>query len=285
MTENIGGIYAIVNRANGKRYIGSTCNFVNREATHWAELKGGYHGNPYLQKSVNKHGIDSFDFVPLQELPTDYLMPTEQQYMDMLKPEYNIAKFANKPPTRAYVPPEMRKEYFTTEEAGEELGLKVGQIRRFIRRGMLDAIIWDYKYLVSKEDVADFAIMRAKEKSIPEGYMTHNEAAEELGMCAEVVLRLIREGRLDTIKRLRSQGRGQYLISKEDVADYAMSKTIPAGHMTTKEAAEELGVSVKSVCTYINKGKLDAIKRGKGKGRYFVPKESVAEYATIGGTN
>lgn len=90
------GIYQIRNTINNKVYIGSTVNFENRWSDHKHTLKKGKHGNPHLQYSYNKHGIDCFTFSILECCPPfkEILLSTEQKYLDQLKPEYNICKIA-----------------------------------------------------------------------------------------------------------------------------------------------------------------------------------------------
>lgn len=55
------GVYSITNIETGKRYIGSTHNFRNRNYTHVRTLRLGC-GNKKLQYSFNKHGIEKFVF-------------------------------------------------------------------------------------------------------------------------------------------------------------------------------------------------------------------------------
>ncbi len=61
------GIYRITNKNNGKSYIGKTgTNFGDRWDCHRAQLNGGYHDNPHLQRAWNKYGADAFEFAIVQ---------------------------------------------------------------------------------------------------------------------------------------------------------------------------------------------------------------------------
>lgn len=61
------GIYGIVNKINGKTYIGQTGErFLRRYWHHQWKLKNGSHDNKYLQESWNKYGEDNFDFVVIE---------------------------------------------------------------------------------------------------------------------------------------------------------------------------------------------------------------------------
>lgn len=61
------GIYRITNLVNGKTYIGKTgVSFGDRWDCHKAQLNGGYHDNPHLQKAWNKYGSKSFEFAVVE---------------------------------------------------------------------------------------------------------------------------------------------------------------------------------------------------------------------------
>jgi group I intron endonuclease len=88
------GVYCIENINSGKQYIGSTSgSFSKRFREHFNALKNNKHHSQILQRSFNKHGIESFSLKILEEVDTkDYkiLRAREQYYLDTLKPEYNI---------------------------------------------------------------------------------------------------------------------------------------------------------------------------------------------------
>lgn len=66
---NEGGIYRITNQINGRFYIGSTCQFKVRWATHRRELLKGDHCNVFLQNDFNKCGADAFVVEVLEVIP------------------------------------------------------------------------------------------------------------------------------------------------------------------------------------------------------------------------
>lgn len=88
------GIYAITNRANGLRYVGSALLLRKRWKDHQRSLSRGNHHSIYLQRAWDKYGAESFDFAPLLYCDRENLLMYEQRAMDVLKPEYNIAKVA-----------------------------------------------------------------------------------------------------------------------------------------------------------------------------------------------
>ena len=90
MSEKICGIYSIVNILNNKCYIGSSSNFRRREQIHKSQLKNNRHHNLYLQRSWNKYGKDNFKFEIIEECDVKKLFKKEEEYIDLIKPEYNI---------------------------------------------------------------------------------------------------------------------------------------------------------------------------------------------------
>lgn len=86
------GIYKII--LNGKDYIGSAKDIKDRIRRHLGELNNNNHGNNRLQRAFNKHGVESFEYVVLEETCIFDLIKREQFYIDENKPYYNICKTA-----------------------------------------------------------------------------------------------------------------------------------------------------------------------------------------------
>ena len=89
------GIYAIVNKTNGHRYIGSASNLDKRQRQHFRNLKNQCHPNDHLQSAWNKFGGDNFEFVTIFPCAEDDLLSYEQKYLDE-RPEYNLSFIAGK---------------------------------------------------------------------------------------------------------------------------------------------------------------------------------------------
>jgi group I intron endonuclease len=83
------GIYSIVNKVNGHRYIGSAVDIPARWRSHKHHLNKGSHHSAHLQSAWNKYGSDCFQFVVLEECSKDDLLRIEQAYLDASFPEYN----------------------------------------------------------------------------------------------------------------------------------------------------------------------------------------------------
>lgn len=82
-------IYKIQNRLNGNIYVGSSKNIGKRIKRHKRDLKRGVHHNIYLQRAYRKYG-EVFEFFILEEVAPDKLLHKEQEWIDALKPKYNI---------------------------------------------------------------------------------------------------------------------------------------------------------------------------------------------------
>lgn len=78
----ISGIYCILNKRDGKVYVGSSFDVEHRWCAHLHKLRSGKHENRYLQNAWWKHGESSFEFVLLDEVPTHDLIKEEQIWLD-----------------------------------------------------------------------------------------------------------------------------------------------------------------------------------------------------------
>ncbi len=85
MKEIISGIYAIENKANGKKYIGASKNILRRWLEHKSELNLKTHHNDYFQKSWNKYGEDGFYFYIIDRCSEDELEEFEKYYIKKFK--------------------------------------------------------------------------------------------------------------------------------------------------------------------------------------------------------
>lgn len=65
------GVYMILNTVNGKIYIGSSKNILQRWRNHIREPEGNIHKNMFLQTDWGELGKDSFVFRILKDCPED----------------------------------------------------------------------------------------------------------------------------------------------------------------------------------------------------------------------
>lgn len=90
--QKISGIYRIVNKTNGKYYIGSSDNITGvsgRWMEHINRLKANQHDNSYLQRAWNKYGETDFEFIIIEEVPKHELLIVEQRYLEQAKSEHH----------------------------------------------------------------------------------------------------------------------------------------------------------------------------------------------------
>ena len=94
MNKRVSGIYKIINKINGKYYVGSSiniCGFSNsRWERHTRDLNENQHKNIHLQRSWNEYGKKSFDFIIVEKCKPDKLKLTEQIYLDKANLEKNM---------------------------------------------------------------------------------------------------------------------------------------------------------------------------------------------------
>lgn len=87
------GIYQIVNKVNGKRYIGSAVSLYGRKKDHISRLNRRNHYNKHLQRSYNKYGKENFKFEIIMHCSKEHLIFFEQKHIDKYdfeKELYNI---------------------------------------------------------------------------------------------------------------------------------------------------------------------------------------------------
>jgi len=94
--KNIGtvsGIYKIVNKVNGKYYIGSSNDLLGKYGRwyeHRSNLVKNRHTNKKLQNSWNKYGEHNFEYLLIEVVDDDKLLIVEQKYLDILKQDNTL---------------------------------------------------------------------------------------------------------------------------------------------------------------------------------------------------
>ncbi len=80
------GVYVILNRANGKQYVGSAAvSLRGRWCNHRSSLRRNCHSNCHLQSAWNKYGEQQFVFLVLAYCEPDKCIAIEQEFIDRLK--------------------------------------------------------------------------------------------------------------------------------------------------------------------------------------------------------
>ena len=89
------GIYKIINKSNGKVYIGQSVDVENRIKNHKGDLRRNHHHNEHLQNSFNKYGEESFEFSLIKSCKARYLDRFEKLHIYLNKsmnPKYGYNK-------------------------------------------------------------------------------------------------------------------------------------------------------------------------------------------------
>ena len=102
MTTIKSGIYCIVHKLSGKRYVGSARDISVRWRSHRNGLRGGKHHSYKLQRAWAKHGEDAFLFRVVEYVADKAeLLRREQFWIDTYKSAsdkgYNVASVAGAP--------------------------------------------------------------------------------------------------------------------------------------------------------------------------------------------
>ena len=86
------GIYQIINKVNGKSYIGQSVNLEHRKRNHFHLLRNNKNHNSKLQNSFNKYGQENFEFIFLTICKKEKLTEMEQFFVDSINPEFNFER-------------------------------------------------------------------------------------------------------------------------------------------------------------------------------------------------
>jgi group I intron endonuclease len=93
------GVYQILNKVNGKYYVGSAIDIEERWLDHRYRFKTNKNSR-YLQNAWNKHGEEAFQFNVLEYVQNpEWLIEIEQYWIDFLEASnpkfgYNICPIA-----------------------------------------------------------------------------------------------------------------------------------------------------------------------------------------------
>jgi len=115
------GIYIITNIYTKRFYIGSAVNLVKRYNNHKSDLRKNRHPNKKLQNGYNKYGEGCFEYKVLEYCPVNKLIINEQQYIDQLKPWYNIKQKPNSETTKL-----RKSKYAKNRSETHKLNIKKG---------------------------------------------------------------------------------------------------------------------------------------------------------------
>jgi group I intron endonuclease len=125
-------IYGIINRTNGKLYVGSAINVRLRVRQHFLRLRANAHISKHLQSAYNLYGEGAFGVVVLEMVDDPFqLIPREQYYIDLFHPLGENG-------------------YNTSPTAGSTLGIKRPPFSDEWRQKLSDAFKGEKNYFYGK---------------------------------------------------------------------------------------------------------------------------------------
>ena len=123
-------VYTAINKTNGKRYVGVTKKTLKMR--RYEHFHGAKNGSPMVfHHAIRKHGRLSFDFSILEEFESyDDALGAERRYIEVLKPEYNVAAGGRGPQNTKWSE-ERREKILPKLRAAWTEERKAAQIKRF----------------------------------------------------------------------------------------------------------------------------------------------------------
>lgn len=168
----VSGIYKIINKINGKYYVGSSNNISHRWYTHRSYLRKNNHVNEYLQRAWNKYGEYNFEFVIVEEveyISKNFLLEIENRYLDVAEKEYNSCynlkfngwqdkvKSKDKISKKQSFQPK-DKVYWSAKEISEKIGIHYTSLSKWRKIGLPHIKCSPKRHLYLLEDVENFIL-------------------------------------------------------------------------------------------------------------------------------
>jgi group I intron endonuclease len=85
------GVYRLKNLTNGKTYVGSSVNISYRLSKYYSLTSLVAGSSMLINRALLKYGYSSFSFEILEYCGKDETLKRENYYLELLKPDYNIA--------------------------------------------------------------------------------------------------------------------------------------------------------------------------------------------------
>lgn len=158
-------VYRIVNRENGKQYIGSTTRSAARRITeHKSRLRHGKHHGSHFQRAWDKYGEDSFETEILFEddAGEEVIRLIERMYLHNLEPEYCESLY----PTKHYMCGRYGKQHpnygrkFGPRPHSEETKKRISEAKTTVPKEIIRGL-WESGEYMQKEIARMFGLTQS----------------------------------------------------------------------------------------------------------------------------
>lgn len=177
--KDVGGIYKITNKVNGKCYIGRTTCFNRRSKQYLYDIehKRKSHVNDYMLKSITKHGFQNFTFTVIEICDKEFMEERELFWMDYYSSYnknsgYNLRRdsegvMVTHPSTSKKISNRLRKEWRdgVRSEHSEKMKLSWESRSRVAQSLVMTRVKTKYYYILTYEsgDVVTCSYSELKE--------------------------------------------------------------------------------------------------------------------------
>lgn len=240
------GIYIIVNKKNGKFYIGSSYNAQDRVKQHFRALKKGNHNNMHLQHAWNKYGEENFKYDVLMYCRKEDVIENEQNFINTFlaaNPKFGYNKCPNASSTIGYKWTEEQKE------RRQVLRTHKGQIpwmkgkhhseesRLLIGLSKIGKVPWNKGVLRTEEEKQKMSQNRKGSTSWNKGIKTSKAVSEKIAKANRE--RVWKQESLDKLSKAR---KGATLPESHCIAISIGLK----GHIMSQETKNKISQSLKN---------------------------------------
>ena len=119
------GIYCLINKINGKRYVGSSKHLKERLLKHLSQLESHTHSNKELQEAFDTDGLDMCVVEYIEDAEDrEAILDCEQKWINFYNstnPEYGYNKINSSVLPQFYVPRRKTNNGFRAIRAMDEL--------------------------------------------------------------------------------------------------------------------------------------------------------------------
>ena len=113
--EDKAGIYCLINKINGKRYIGSSKHIKERLLEHLTQLESRTHSNKELQEAFDTDGLDICIVEYIEDAnDREAILDCEQKWINFYNstnPEYGYNKINSLVLPQSYVPRKTKNSF------------------------------------------------------------------------------------------------------------------------------------------------------------------------------